>query len=256
MNINEKLRGIPRINYINLFKSEERSLLLEGTLRYAGVEKISRHMFDLYDNCVLRIEGPLADQLPKSHLGAITSHLIAIRKWLKETNEPYAIFCEDDLSIETVTYWNFTWNEFFNILPEDWECIQLVQIQEVNFKRMQLQIRGLVDWSACCYLITREYAEKLISERIREGVFHLEVDSLVPYIEHSIFVGIGKVYTFPIFIENINLQTSTSLSDDYSEIDDQKNRDNHIRSHHHVLDWWRSEGQFKTVEEFKFVNNF
>ena len=96
----------------------------------------------------------------------------------------------------------------------------------------------------------------MINERIRDGIFYLDVNSLIPFIEHSIFLGIGKVYTFPIFIENVNLPTSTSLSEDFSTIDDEINRNNHIRSHHHVLDWWRSEGQFKNVEDFKFVNNF
>jgi hypothetical protein len=256
MNIKEKLAGIPRINYINLFKSEERSVLLENELKTYNVEKVSRHMFDLYDNCVLRVEGPLTHILPKSHLGAITSHLIAIRKWLRETDEPYGIFCEDDLSLETVPYWNFTWNEFFDVLPEDWECVQLVQIQEMEFRRMQIQARGNYDWSACCYLLKREYAEKLINERIRDGIFYLETGDLVPYIEHSIFYGIGRVYAFPIFVENVSLPTSTALSDDFSEDEDQVNRGNHFKSYTNVIEWWKGEGKTKNIDELKYVNNF
>jgi hypothetical protein len=97
---------------------------------------------------------------------------------------------------------------------------------------------------------------KSINERIRDGVFYLETDHLVPYIEHAIFYGIGKVYAFPIFVENVELPTSTALSDDYSESEDVVNRGNHFKSYINVIEWWKGEGKTKNIEELKYVNNF
>ena len=252
MTIEEKLQGIPSINYVNLIQSKERSRILEEDLRSVGVTNINQHLFDIYENCVLCIEGPLVHLSNHAHLGASTSHLLAIKKWLKESNEPYAIFCEDDLSIETVQYWNFTWNEFVNSLPEDWECVQLVQIQELEFRKIQLNVRGNVDWSACGYLIKREYAEKLIESRIKGNKFLFEMDQYIPSIEHVLYYGLGKVYTFQLFVENVRLESSLSHNKDFDVEKDKSNRSTHFRSHKDVMDWWKDEGQYKTLKELNF----
>jgi hypothetical protein len=249
--VREKLEGLPSINYVSLFQNEERSKILEGCLKSAGIEKFVRHRYDLFENTVLRLEGPRINETTNIHKGAITSHLLTIRKWLRETDEPYTLICEDDFSIETVPYWNFTWKEFFSILPEDWECFQFVQIQEMEYRKMKIHERGNFDWSVCCYMITREYAKKLIERTVKDGIFVIDYDRTIPGIEHVIYEGIGKVYSFPLFVENSFLGTSAKMSQDYREEIHRLDQAIHRKCHLHVLDWWKSEGINTDVREIR-----
>ena len=47
------------------------------------------------------------------------------------------------LSLKTVNYWNFTWNEFVSSLPEDWDCVQLLLIRD-EIKNIYESFSGLM----------------------------------------------------------------------------------------------------------------
>ena len=101
-------------------------------------------------------------------IGCAVSHLKAIKKWYDETDESYAFFCEDDLSLETVEYWNFTWEEFVESIPEDADCVQLLCLRESgSFSDFRFRRREWNDWSVTAYIITRDYAEKIIKNHKR-----------------------------------------------------------------------------------------
>ena len=174
-----------------------------------------------------------------SLLGAGTSHIKALKRWIETSTDEYGFFCEDDITLETIPYWNFTWEEFINILPNDWDCVQLgllqEQLSEINFRE-----RFLYDWSLYAYIIKREYSKKIINNHYKEEYFDFNVvgHDLPPSPEHIIYLNEGKVYSFPLFVENINYESTCTPKDIHPDT-----YDNHSKTYYHIIDWWKNTGQ-------------
>jgi len=234
-----KLENFPNINFITLTESfERRKHLYEQFLLY-GISDPVPHIFERFERKNFTIKGKLIDKVLDPLLGTGTSHLKAIKKWLDTTTEPYGFFCEDDISLETVEYWNFTWSEFIKKLPKNWDCIQLgileEQLTEVNFRE-----RNIYDWSLLAYIVTRDYAKKIINNHYNGSEFNFDVVGydLPPSPEHIIYLNEGKVYSFPLFVENINFKSTITPKKEYPET-----YDNHKKSYQHVVSWWKNTGQ-------------
>lgn len=253
-----KLKSFPSVNYISIEESHDRRVLLHKKFEEHGIVNIRPHIFEKYDDSKHTFINGSADLLsgnfPERGRGPTTSHLKAIKDWYFDTDEEYAFFCEDDLSFETVQYWNFTWEEFFNKLPKDWECVQLCWVRENIFRfshdGIKLRPRCWCDWSACAYLIKRSHAKKLISNYCRNSEFDVNYIgndanvrpkwALIPTAETIVFSYFAPIYTFPLFVEDINNCLSTFgpgigmfNSSSYSLI----------------MDWWKTTGLNLKVEE-------
>jgi len=232
------LEGFPLINCISLNESESRRTNLYQKFKQYNLERYKMHVFSRYTGGY-NIIGNNSEKVKLPHIGAITSHIQTIKNWLDTSNEEYAFFCEDDLSFETLDYWNFTWKEFMDKLPGDWEALQLCLISEVN-RDIQFTKRNHWDWGCQAYLLKRSYAEKLINLHYKDNVYDLTIPGLdfIPCIEHVLFDGIGKVYNFPLFVEDISFE-STYTSE---------RETNHI-AHDYILNWWKTEN-FYLPESF------
>ena len=123
-----KLLDFPSVNYISLDESVDRRDSLRKQFYYCGIERTRELLSKRFKYCDDKVYGEQLHILDDGTIGCVVSHIKMIKKWYEETDEDYAFFCEDDLSLETVQYWNFTWEEFMNILPSKWECIQLCLI--------------------------------------------------------------------------------------------------------------------------------
>lgn len=258
ISLRDKLKNFPSINYISIEESQDRRNLLYSRFEEYNLSNIRPHIFERYDNSKYTfVEGSadlLSGNFPERGRGPTTSHLKAIKDWYFDTDEEYAFFCEDDLSLETVQYWNFTWEDFFNKLPEDWGCVQLSWVRENIFlfshDGIKLRPRCWCDWSACAYLIKRSHAKKLISNYYRNGEFNLyyvgEDQSLrpewarIPSAETVVFSYVSPIYSFPLFVEDVNNCMSTFgpgigmfNSSSYST----------------VIDWWKTNGKNLSVGE-------
>ena len=224
------------------------------------IENVTPHIYKRYrDEDHKIIEGPLVNHNGK---GPVISHLKAIKEWYENTDEPYTFFCEDDLSLDTVKYWNFTWDEFFNSLPENWNIIQLCLIREDMFcffnPEVKLINRCWCDWSACSYLISRKHAENLIKNYYPEDFIHLEYKGtdkelrekernsywfLFPHVENIVYSSFeGGIYTFPLFVENVSFKSTWSGGDDNWL---------NVKSRDEIMNWWETKGQNKNLEDFK-----
>jgi tetratricopeptide (TPR) repeat protein len=172
--------------------------------------------------------------------------LKAIKDWYENTEEEYGFFCEDDLSLDTVTYWEFSWGDFIKNLPNDWQCVQLMCIRG-EFDDIKLRSRYWDDWSATAYILKRTYAKVLIDSYIKEESYHLELSDVevMPLIENILFASTNKCYTIPLFVENIDFK-STFEGDDDDVKDGQKR--NHYFTHDFVLNWWKEHGNSTTIE--------
>ena len=230
-----KLTDFPKINCISIRESEDRRNNLAKQLKEHNFsqEKLNFYIFDRYKPGDSIFIGSKIDSLSEGGRGPLSSHLKAIKYWLENTDEDEAFFCEDDLGLETVKYWNFNWDQFYEKIPKDFGIVQLVMVRESPYFLAfgnQFRNRCFCDWSAAGYLIKRKFAEKIISNYYPNEIFTLEycgsdkkarnAGFLIPTIETILFTDFGKekegVYCFPLFCEDI-LNCKTTNKIDFKE---------------------------------------
>lgn len=234
--LENKLSGFPTVTYISLENSVDRQRNLERQFSEYGIVPksiISKKFAESNDV----VTGSYVHTLNDGTKGCAVSHIKAIKEWFDNTKEDCLFVCEDDISLETVLYWDFTWKEFFNSIPSDWDCVQLLAIRK-EFDTFKLRERYWDDWAASAYVITRTYAKKIIDNYYKNGTYHLEIPGtdIQPLVENLIF-SIGKTYTIPLFVED-NKFASTFVGDDDDVVEEQKN--NHKISNELVLNWWKN----------------
>ena len=261
--ISEKLKNFPPVNFVSIEESQDRRNILYEMFEEYKISDVTPHIYKRYsDEDHKIIEGPLINHTGK---GVVTSHLKAIREWYESTDEPYAFFCEDDFSFDSVKYWNFTWQDFFNSLPQDWNLIQLCLIREDMFcffnPEVKLRNRCWCDWSTCAYLISRKHAENLIKNYYSDDFIHLEYKGTdkelrereetsywfcLPSPENIIyspFEGIqGGIYAFPLFVENVSFNSTWSgTTDNWLN----------VKCHDEIMNWWETKGKNKDLNDLK-----
>lgn len=237
-----KLENFPSVYYISLEESTDRQKKLEKQFAEYGITPtaiISKRYSESDDE----ITGKFLSQMNGGTIGCVVSHIKAIRKWYEETDEEYAFFCEDDLSLETIQYWDFTWDEFIDSLPEDADCVQLLTIRS-NFDTFEIRERYWDDWAATAYILTRDYAKKIIDNYIKEDAYHLEVVNcdVMPLIENIIFTSLGKTYTIPLFVENTEFVSTFENNDD--DVNGGQ-KTNHTVARDLVLESWANKNKKK-----------
>ena len=242
-----KLEGFPTVYYLSLEESLDRRTDLEKQFLDYGIENIRGVVSKRFAECDDIIHGKFVHELTDASKGCCTSHLKCIKRWLTETDEPIGFFCEDDLSLKTVEYWNFTWKEFLTSLPNDWGVVQLMWVRD-SLQEVEFRNRYMDDWGASAYILKRDYAEKLVNTYYSTDEFQFDISvdnwSIQPIVENLIFI-LGKAYGVPLFVEEVykfdtTLATSdefTGLKDDWELVEGQG--PSHITSHDTVLNWWK-----------------
>lgn len=236
-----KLHNLPSVNCISLEEClDRREYLLQQFQKY-NIKDINFLISKRFAESNDLILGKLAHTLNEGTAGCCVSHIKMIKRWLENTNESYGFFCEDDLSLKTIQYWDKSWEEFVNELPPDWDCVQLLTIRQDNLS-FTLRERMWNDWSATAYILKREYAQKLTDLYFKENTFNLELPSpneyIQPLIENLLFT-VGKTYTVPLFVENIDF-VSTFVNKDEDINKETLHKNNHIIAHNKVLGLWRN----------------
>lgn len=255
----QKLYGLPRVNYISYIDEKERRDVLEKQINELGLKYkpfISTPEMD--KNCV--VTGNHIDDVDIRGKYCTLSHLRAIKNWYNDTDEPYGFFVEDDFSFETVKHWSFTWKSFMSVTPKDFDCLQLVVVKEnnnelvINFKE-----RYWNDWSVTGYILTRKYAKHLIDLFYKNENFTLNLTNkdLMPIVENVIYSE-GKTYTFPLFIENSDAITTT-FKRNFNNVNlelRQYNQNYHNDSSKYLLKWWKENSQNIEIRKIKTETEF
>jgi len=258
--------NFPTIYCASLKESKDRQDNIKRQFLENNIQSFQFLLSDRFENTNDMIEGSRVFYLDDGTKGAITSHLKMIKNWYYNTNETYGFFCEDDLSLETVQYWNFTWEEFTHKLPENWDCIQM-QCVGTHLDQIEFRRRYWDDFSVGAYILTRKYAKMILDSFLSEKTFYLQFPekiNWVPLAEHIIYYSPNSVidsnqieynvYTFPLFVEDINFnstffnQKSKNMGED-SGIYQWKHKEHHIESHHKVLNWWENIGKNLSLDE-------
>ena len=256
----EKLKNFPSVNFISIEESQKRRDVLHNNFEKYEIDNVTPHIFKKYKDEDFKFVGKDCNILTDIGRAPVTSHLKAIKHWYENTEEEYTFFCEDDLSFETVEYWNFTWEEFFNKIPSDWQCVQLALVREINLfeyfnsdkSDLCLRRRFWCDWSCCAYLITRSHAKKLLDNYYDGNVFCLEYKGIdrefrpewayrptVETLIYSMFDENGPL-VFPLFVESTSFTSSLYPNNDFSY---------HKSSHDGIVEWWKTQGKNLYVDD-------
>jgi len=170
-----KLKGIGPIYYLNLDGQPERNEYMEDQFKCWEIENYERvSAYDgRTDDLSDIISGRYPDNMTSGEIGCVTSHLKAIKHWYETTDSPYAIIMEDDVDLQLIKNWDFTWKDFYSQVPYDWDVIQLAIICTGPL-HVKLHKRFVNDFSTAAYMITRHHAEKLLKYHIRGDKYKLD----------------------------------------------------------------------------------
>lgn len=254
-----KLDNFPKVYYITLEESADRRENLTAQFSKYGVSKITPLVSKRFAECNDVIHGQYAHTLTSTNKGCSTSFLRVIKKWLNETSDEYAFFCEDDLSLDTVQYWNFTWSDFVNHLPKDWDCIQMLVVKPSPITEVKLIERDWDDWAVTAFMLKRSYAQKLISKFYPGDEFVYNIGTIQPIVENIIYFGnvfrTGNVYSIPLFTEEVDkLQTTVISAPEFDESHVKNGQTSfHKESSYNVLNWWKQNGLQTSIKDLIMI---
>lgn len=224
-----KLDGLGPIYIINLKRHLDRKEYMISQFKDHGVSNYE--FIDAIDGSTDSLENVInLDKLEitRSEIGCTVSHLSTIKHWLDSNNSEYAIIIEDDISFETVKYWKFNWENFFNNVRKPFDILQLSIIHNHRVNT-NLHIREAMDWSTGVYVISRPWAEKLIEKHYVEDKFNLYT-SRMSVADVLVYYG-AKAYAAPLFVTNTNFESS--INPDHVS-------NSHSRSYNQVMEFWKS----------------
>ena len=253
-----KLTNFPLVNYITLYENTARMEFMNEQLTRYGIRHIPclNHRYTTFQHEVNiiwpHVFGEATEFYGFSHPGTIISYLTAMRNWYETTNEEYAIFCDDDMSFESIDHWSFTWQEFIDNLPQDWECVQLVRINnwepglinngiKVEVPSLLLRIREWDDFGGAG-LFTRGYVKKILNRHWIDSLnFNFQIQSKqdpgffnFATIENVLFSHLADtVYNVPLLMEKPFSSTLDVPQAEYS----------HLKSYQYYSTLWKLYGQ-------------
>jgi len=236
-----KLANIPHIYWLNLDSDTDRCQYMEQQFEYWNIKnhtRISGYDGRIDDVCQY-LNGRPPDNMTQNEIGCCLSHLKAIKYFYEETNEDYILIVEDDVDLNIVKNWNFTWKDFFANLPHDWDCVQLTTICTGPI-HIKLHNYFINDFSAAAYLITRHHAAKIIKNHIRKDKYKLDNGVKPRAVSEDLIFGSGKTYCIPLFLYRLDL--GSAIHPEHIEIF-------HKSPHDALLNFWQQNGAELNIKE-------
>jgi len=229
-----KLKNIGPIYYLNLDDQEDRREYMENQFKYWEIENYERiSAYDgREDDLSDIIKGRYPENMSSGEIGCTTSHLKAIKHWLETSDSPYAIIMEDDVDLQTVSHWNFTWSEFFSKIPYDWDVIQLAIICTGPL-HVVLHKRFVNDFSTAAYMITRHHAQKIVKLHCKDEKYKLDNGVKPRAVADDLIYNSGNTFSIPLFLYRISL--GSSIHPEHVDIF-------HKQSHDGLLNFWKTQG--------------
>lgn len=243
-----KLKGLPPIYCINLDGQPERWEYMEKQFNYWEVENYERiSAYDGRDDDLSDIiKGRYPENMSSGEIGCVTSHLKAIKHWMDTSDSPYAIMMEDDCSLETISYWNFTWREFISKVPYAWDVVQIAIISTGDI-HVPIHTRFVNDFSTACYVITRHHAQKLIDMHVRGNKYKLDNGVKPRPVADDLIYNSGVTFATPLLVYKIEL--GSSIHPDHIDAFHRKNHDG-------ILNFWKNRGFEMSVNDLMNFNPY
>jgi len=243
-----KLKGIPPIYYLNLDGQEDRKIYMETQMKYWEIENYERiSAYDgRHDDLSDIIKGKYPDNMTSGEIGCTTSHLKAIKHWMETSDSPCAIFMEDDVDLQIVRNWDFTWRDFYCLVPYDYDVIQLAIICTGPL-HVSLHKRFVNDFSTAAYMITRHHAEKLLKYHVRGDKYKLDNGVKPRAVADDLIYNSGNTFSIPLFLYRIAL--GSSIHPEHVDVF-------HRSSHDGLLEFWQKNGPNLKINELMEYNPY
>ena len=237
-----KLKDFGPVYCINLDEQPERWMYMQAQFKYWEIENFERiSAYDGREDDLSDIlKGRYPDHMSSGEVGCTTSHLKAIRHWLDTSDSPYAIMMEDDCSLDLVSYWNFTWNDFMAKVPYDWDLVQIAVIctGDVN---LRIHKRFVNEFSTACYVISRHHAEKMMRLHWRgEDKYRLDNGVKPRAVADDLIYNSGNTYSVPIFLYKLAL--GSSIHPEHVDMI-------HKASYDGLLGFWKETGCYWKIDQ-------
>ena len=240
-----KLKNFGPLYYINLDGQPERDAAMQSMCKYWELNPTRISAFDGRNSSLNHIlEGSHDIGISSGEVGCVTSHLKAIKQWYETTDTPYAIFAEDDVSFDTARFWKFTWDEFVEKLPYDWDVVQLAIINP-GVVYASMHARWVNDFSTACYMITRHHAKKLIDHHCVGDKFRLDQGVKPRPVADDLIYNCGRTYAIPLF--HYKIEMGSSIHPEHIEVF-------HKGSHQGILNHWKE--QLSQMEDQSQLFNY
>ncbi len=236
-----KLKNFGPIYYLNLDGQPERKEYMEDQFKYWEIDNYIRiSAYDGRDDDLSDIiKGRYPDLMSSGEVGCVSSHLKAIHHWYTTSDSPYAIIMEDDCSLETVKYWNFTWSDLVARAPYAWDVLQLAIICTGDIV-VPIHNRFVNDFSTACYVITRHHAEKLIRNHYRDGKYKLDNGVRPRAVADDLIYNSGCTYASPLLLYKTEL--GSTIHPEHVDVF-------HRNSYEAIFNFWETQGSQLTIEQ-------
>lgn len=199
------INNIDKIYWINLEKSIYRNSKM--------IQLLSN--FEIKNIRINAIDGDIINDIDKKYFiceeennypkysnkeyAVLLSHLIAIETYITSENNIYnvAMICEDDLSIDFISYWKEDLKTIIENAPQNWEIIMLGYFS-INLNRKNIYEKWNNEWSAISYLINYNIINK-INNLKKDNKWICNKNSLMVS-DNYIFSNFNTyVYKYPYF---------------------------------------------------------
>jgi hypothetical protein len=256
MNLQDKLKGLPTVYYVNLDNRTDRREYMESQFDRWGIKdyhrvSASKYLASRIYEWNYKFVGDvyMYGTAPEVTANTIT-HLEMIKEWLETTNDPYMIMMEDDYDLSLIEYWNFDWKYLMNQLPYDWDCIQLGFESSIDIKFFLHPKPHYGTYFGPC-MIKRQYAERLVSRYfINSSIVNLNMKTnnyTFKKAGNSLTVDYficenGRTYCIPLITCNV----------DFGSYEDniKVERFIHTKSRELYYKWWKNDYHKFTLQDF------
>jgi len=226
-----KLKNFGPVYVINLEKRKDRrEALLKSfnefdVTNYHFIDAVDAEKEDLYSY----LHQSHLEKTKYVELACTLSHFKAMRFWLENSDSEYALIMEDDLSFETVQYWDFSWEDFIKTIDFKYGIIQL-QIGAMKVIDKKMHVREYWDQCTGLYLIHREHAKYLIQKYLVNNKYDLPHFAVADYFlyDHP------NTYAIPLFVVN-ELSYTSDINPELTYFQ--------THSRNQLLDYWYSKNK-------------
>lgn len=237
-----KLQGFGPVYVINLPRRTDRREHMEKLFKDYDITNYTFiEAFDGLENIhqyIHKAERKNEKAAKRTETAACMSHLKAIKHWLDTSDTEYAIFAEDDLSMDTVEYWPWTWQEFMDAIYFDYDVLQLC-LTQFNQKKTQMHKRYRTDYSAGLYILKRSHAQSVIGRMMVDGKYNVNINRDEVIVDHSVIMGgTDKAYACGLFTYDVT--TPSDINPSAQRL--------HTKSRDSVLQYWKQNKL--TLKEF------
>lgn len=230
-----KLKNFPQVTYINIDSHIKKRNFVESKFKQFNISNYKRFN---------AITPPISTykNLNIGEVGCMLSHLHIIFDFYNNKDD-MAIIVEDDIDISTINNWEFSWQEFIDSVPE-FEIIQLLRNQEPD-NQMYAKLKWW-DWedkSTAAYLITKDYAKKMIDtcKDLQDAINNLPNLSDEP--EWPWNHQVGPVADYALYknfktLSTCIFQQTHSLDSVWSSTSPNQEPEWYTIQHNQILEYW------------------